>query len=125
MLGAFPGKTLKEELWLAKFSRTPGDVSLSKSIDSRLKLYGMAAAAASVGLLALAEPAEGKVVITNKQIPIPRCDGLHTCPVKVDLNKDGIADFSFTLGYYGFGQNINARTHRPVGWGSGRGSWTL
>lgn len=94
-----------------KVFTTPGDVSLSKSIDSRLKLYGIAAAAASVGLLALAEPAEGRVVITNKQIPIPRCDGLHTCPVKVDLNKDGIADFSFTLGYYGFGQNINGRGH--------------
>ncbi|MGA7755500.1 MAG: hypothetical protein WCB05_21905 [Candidatus Sulfotelmatobacter sp.] len=92
-----------------KVSTNPGDVSLSKSIDSRLKVYGMAAAAASVGLLALAEPAQSEVVITNKNIPIPRCDGLHSCPVKVDLNHDGIADFSFTLGYYGYGQNINAQ----------------
>ena len=30
-----------------KVFTTPADVSLSKSIDSRLKLYGMAAAAAS------------------------------------------------------------------------------
>jgi hypothetical protein len=82
---------------------------LSKSIDSRLKAYGMAAAAASVGLLALAEPAQSEVVITVKNIPIPRCDGLDSCPVKVDLNNDGIADFSFTLGSYGYGQNVNAQ----------------
>ena len=77
-----------------KVSTNPGDLSLSKSIDRRLKFYGIAAAAASVGLLALAEPAQSEIVITNKTIPIPRCDGLHTCPVKVDLNHDGIADFS-------------------------------
>ncbi len=94
-----------------KVSTNPGDVSLSESIDKRLKLYGMAAAAASVALLALVEPAEAEIVITNKKIPIPRCDGLHTCPVKVDLNHDGIADFSFTLGYYGYGQNVNAQLH--------------
>jgi len=94
-----------------KVSTNPGDVSLSKSIDSRLKVYGIAAAAASVGLLALAEPAQSEIIITNKKIPIPRCDGLGSCPVKVDLNHDGIADFSFTLGYYGFGQNINGRGH--------------
>lgn len=94
-----------------KVSTNPGDDSLLKSIDSRLKAYGMAAAAASVSVLALAEPALSKVVITNKNIPIPRCDGLGACPVKVDLNHDGIADFSFTLGYYGFGQNINSRGH--------------
>ena len=87
-----------------KVSTNPGD-------DSRLKVYGIAAAAASVGLLALAEPAQSEIVITNKKIPIPRCDGLGSCPVKVDLNHDGIADFSFTLGYYGFGQNINGRGH--------------
>ena len=93
-----------------KVSTTPGDLSLSKSIDSRLKVYGMAAAAASVGVLALAEPAQAEVVITHKNIPIPRCDG-DNCPVKIDLNHDGIADFSFTLEYYGYGQNINGRGH--------------
>jgi hypothetical protein len=92
-----------------KVSTNRGDVSLSKSIDSRLKVYGIAAAAASVGLLALAEPAQSEIIITNKKIPIPRCDGLGSCPVKIDLNHDGIADFSFTLGYYGYGQNVNGR----------------
>ena len=43
-----------------KVFTTPGDASLSKSIDSRLKVYGIAAAAASVSVLALAEPAHRK-----------------------------------------------------------------
>jgi len=109
MLAAFPRKTLEGGVMARKVSTNPGDLSLSKSIDRRLKFYGMAAAAASVGLMALAEPAQSEIVITNKTIPIPRCDGLHTCPVKVDLNHDGIADFSLTVGYYGYGQNINAQ----------------
>ncbi len=91
-----------------KVSTNPGDVSLSTSIDRHLKLYGMAAAAASVGLLALVEPAEAEIVITNKKIPV--C-GSQECPVKLDLNNDGIADFSFTLSIYGYGQNANGRLH--------------
>lgn len=108
-----------------KVSTKPEDVSLSKSIDSRLKFYGMAAAAASVGLLALVEPVEGKVVITNKNIPIPLCS-LHACPVKLDLNRDGIADFSFTLGTYGYGQNVNGQLHvNPLAGGEAMGAGSL
>ncbi len=81
-----------------KVFTTPGDVSLSKSIDSRLKLYGMAAAAASVGLLALAEPAQSEVVITNKNIPIPACNlALSPCSISLDLNGDGVNDFKLSL----------------------------
>jgi hypothetical protein len=47
----------------------------------------MAAAAASVSLLALAQPAEGSVVITNVNIPIT------SKGISLDLNKDGITDF--------------------------------
>jgi hypothetical protein len=97
MLGAFPGKRFKEELWLAKSSRLPG-MYLSKSIDSRLNVYGMAAAAASVGLLALAEPAQSEVVITNKNIPIPACNLAQSpCSVSLDLNGDGVNDFKISL----------------------------
>jgi hypothetical protein len=90
-----------------KVFTTPGDVSLSKSIDSRLKLYGMAAAAASVGFLALAEPAAAEVVITNKNIPIPACNlALSPCSVSLDLNGDGVNDFKIsllsTLSAYGY-----------------------
>ena len=90
-----------------KVFTTPGDVSLSKSIDSRLKLYGIAAAAASVGLLALAEPAQSEVVITNKNIPIPACNlALSPCSVSLDLNGDGVNDFKIsllsTLSAYGY-----------------------
>lgn len=89
-------------------STNPGDLFATKNIDGRLKVYAMAAAAASVGLLALVEPAEGKVVITNKNIPIPSCS-VGACPVNLDMNNDGIADFSFTLGIYGYGQNANGQ----------------
>jgi hypothetical protein len=90
-----------------KVSTNPGVVSLSKSIDSRLKLYGIAAAAASVGLLALAEPAQSEVVITNKNIPIPACNlALSPCSVSLDLNSDGVNDFKIsllsTLSAYGY-----------------------
>ena len=89
-----------------KVSTNPGDVSLSKRIDSRLKLYGTAAAAASVGLLALAEPAQSEIVITNKNIPIPFC--FVSCPVMVDLNHDGNPDFSFMLVASGYKEAIHA-----------------
>ena len=52
-----------------------------------------AAAAAGVGVLALATPAEGKVVYTpdNQQIPY----GAGGAALYLDLNHDGINDFSF------------------------------
>jgi hypothetical protein len=64
----------------------------TESIDYRVKLYSMAAAAAGVSVLALAQPAQGEVVVTKKNIPI---SGLGA--VSIDLNNDGIADFSFSL----------------------------
>ena len=53
--------------------------------------YSMAAAAAGVSLMALAAPAEGKVVITTHiNIPV-------TSTVSLDLNHDGVADIQ--IGY--------------------------
>jgi hypothetical protein len=70
----------------------------SLTLDHRMKLYSLAAAAASVSTLALAQPAEAKVIITNKNIPIPVCFYPHFCPVSVDLNNDGITDLEFQIG---------------------------
>jgi hypothetical protein len=54
----------------------------------------MAAAAAGVSLVALTPPAEAKVVITTHiNIAI-------TNTTSIDLNHDGIADLTFTLGGY-------------------------
>jgi hypothetical protein len=61
-------------------------------LDKSLAAYIVAAGAAGVGMLALAVPAEGKIVYTpdNQQIPpgfVPT--------LLLDLNHDGINDFSF------------------------------
>ncbi len=77
---------------MRKNASTRVDNSLTETVDHRTKLYSLAAAAAGVSLLALAHPAEGEVVVTHKNIPIPLGH-----PVSIDLNKDGISDFEFSL----------------------------
>ena len=64
---------------------------LSKSTHLQLEMYALAASAAGVGVLALAQPAEGKIVYTptNKQI------GPHQ-EVQLDLNHDDIVDFTLS-----------------------------
>jgi hypothetical protein len=72
---------------------------LSKAMDRRLKAYSVAAMAAGVGALALAQPAEGEVVITRKEIPIPVSSYFFPPPhpVFLSLNNNGVNDFSFSL----------------------------
>lgn len=64
----------------------------SDKLDRQINLYSLAAAAAGVSLLALAQPAKGEVIITKKTIPIP-VD--YRIPVDIDINHDGITDFQF------------------------------
>jgi hypothetical protein len=85
--------------------------ALSKDIDKRLKFYATAAIAASVGLLALAEPAESKVVITNTNIPFPLFGGKGQ---SLDLNHDGVPDVLFVSSYSaGYGHETNRLSVRP------------
>ncbi len=70
----------------------------SKFLDRNLSLYSVAAAAAGVSVLALATPAEGKVVVITKTIHLP----LNQV-VSLDLNRDGITDFQFDLQYIPMG----------------------
>jgi len=73
-----------------KWSVEPRDAArLSESLNRHLSQYALAASAAGVGLLVLAQPAEAKIVYTpaNKQIT-PK----HTIPI--NLNHDGKTDFS-------------------------------
>ena len=58
-------------------------------LNRRTSFYSLAAAAASVSMLALAQPAEGSVVITNVNIPIT------SKGISIDLNKDGVTDVHF------------------------------
>jgi hypothetical protein len=79
-----------------KASRRP------ETVDHRMESYAAAALAAGVSMLALAYPANAEVVITHKNIPIPLTNIFGGSdngpqPVPLDLNNDGIADFSFSL----------------------------
>jgi len=67
------------------------------TLDRRMKSYSLAAAAAGVSMLALSQPADAKVVITNTNIPIPLCTVGFPCSVSIDLNGDGINDVKFSL----------------------------
>jgi len=68
--------------------------------EHRLSMYALAASAAGVGMLALAQPAEGKIVYTKTHKTVGLKGILH-----LDLNHDGIADFDLknTLTSWTFG----------------------
>jgi hypothetical protein len=77
--------------------RTPRKtVKLSDSVQRRLNSYALAAGAAGVGVLALAQTTQAKIVYTaaHKQLPINKAFYL-------DLNHDRINDFKFFLGTSG------------------------
>ena len=65
------------------------DETLSQTINHHLNLYSLGAAAAGVSMLALAQPAEGEVVVTKTNIHINFGD-----QASIDLNNDGINDFT-------------------------------
>jgi hypothetical protein len=63
---------------------------LSAKLEKVLFAYASAATAAGVGLLALTQSAEARIVYTSANVPI-----LPKSTVPLDLNHDGVADFSF------------------------------
>jgi hypothetical protein len=62
--------------------------NLTASTNHRLNSYALAAGAAGVSLLALAQPADAEVVYTPANVTVSR-NGSY----KLDLNNDGIVDF--------------------------------
>jgi hypothetical protein len=76
--------------------------NLSSGLERQLSMYALAASAAGVSLLALAQPADAKVIYTptHKWLPVNHYSYL-------DLNHDGIRDFELYLrssqgsGYFG------------------------
>jgi len=73
-------------------TRRRGPLTQSRvAFEKSLSAYATAATAAGVSLLALAPAAEAKIVYTPANTPIPVDGGW----VPLDLNHDGIADFSF------------------------------
>jgi hypothetical protein len=67
--------------------------NLSESITRRLDMYALAAGAAGIGVIALAQPAEGKIVFTPANMRI-------VGTVNIDLNHDGRADFAIKQNLY-------------------------
>ena len=74
--------------------------SLSDSVRHQLNLYTLAASAAGVGALALAAPAEAKIVYTPAHVIIGY-GGVQS--YNLDLNRDGATDFVIHTGSAGDG----------------------
>jgi hypothetical protein len=83
-------------------------VNLSDSIHHQLNFYALAAGAAGVATLALASPAEARIVYTAAHITIPCCN-----PLPLDLNHDGVKDLSFTWNYTTIGSALRLTGVKP------------
>jgi hypothetical protein len=66
---------------------------LSESLHRQLNSYALAASAAGVGVLALAQPAAARIVYTPAKVKI------GYLAYHLDLNHDGITDFQIETGY--------------------------
>src|ERR1700742_2078517 len=75
-------------------SGKPAGKTSAANLGRQLSVYSLSAAAAGVGLLALASPATGEVVVHKAHLPVAR-----NIPLLLDLNKDGVADFQFQIHY--------------------------
>jgi hypothetical protein len=73
---------------------------LSPPLLHRLNHYALAATAAGVASLALAQPAEAKIVFTPAHVKIPRPARFSSAQVVLDLNHDGVGDF-FLSNFFG------------------------
>jgi hypothetical protein len=97
-----------------RYNSTP----LNDRLERCLSAYAAAAVAAGVSFLALPTSAEGRVIYTHANTSLPINGG----PVPLDLNRDGVADFSFSnIGYQGYSNGLYVKT--PVEgnqvWGRG------
>ena len=77
-------------------------VVLSESTQRRLGMYALTASAAGVGMLALAKPAEAKIVYTPAHRKISFPGTFH-----LDLNHDRIADFDLINNSRSSGKDFN------------------
>ena len=79
---------------MKQFSRRSGTpAKLSDSMNGNLNRYALAAGAAGVGMMALAQPGQAKIVYTPDDVNFSRYP-----PVTIDLNHDGIGEFVLALG---------------------------
>src|SRR5207245_9405197 len=66
--------------------------NLSESLHQQLNLYAIAAGAAGVSLLALAQPAGAKIVYTPAHVSMVGPHGSYP----LDLNHDSVTDFTIS-----------------------------
>jgi len=85
--------------------------ALSEAAQNNLKMYTLAATAAGVGVLALSPASEAKIVYTPSNIPII----VNGAIVELDLDHDGIKDFTLYNGYQGsMGQHTSELAADPA-----------
>jgi hypothetical protein len=82
-------------------SRPRPIAQVNPKLDKNLAAYMAAAGAAGVSMLALAQPAEAKIVFTPAHTMIP----LHGS-LPLDLNNDGVNDFIFSNSFYGHASHL-------------------
>jgi hypothetical protein len=87
-------------------------------LEQRLNLYALAASAAGVGVLALAQPAEARIVYTPTHHVIGK-DGHFN----LDLNHDGITDFTLVNSYVSQGGHSDFLNVNPVAGNGAEGKW--
>jgi hypothetical protein len=76
---------------MKRYFRPRKTANLSPSVDSQVAMYALVASAAGVGVLALAQSAQAKIVYTKTHVVI----GTNHI-YELDLNHDGIADFKIS-----------------------------
>jgi hypothetical protein len=86
-------------------------VTISPNLDKRLFGYAAAATAAGVGMLALTQSAEAKIIYTPADLVVHRNAGL----VQFDVNNDGIPDFGIYSSVESGGARTGARVRPPLG----------
>jgi len=91
--------------------------SLSEAVSQQLKMYALAASA-GVGVLALAQAAEGKIVYTPTHVVISPY-GLHL--YNLDLNHDGKTYFVLQTKFYSTTQHSAGTQQLIVSGVSGNG----
>src|ERR1700733_16106317 len=87
-----------------------GAQQVSSYLDRNLLAYAVAASATGVGLLASAPLSEAKIVFTPTHQPVAQGSSL-----KLDLNADGITDFTISNTYVPAGQIVKTGTQGSAG----------
>jgi hypothetical protein len=83
------------------------------NLNRQVGIYSLAAAAAGVSLLALAQPGVAEVIVTQKTIPIPMSNYHMPNPVKISLTNNGVDQVGLSL----FSDTDPAAPYRGIGGG--------